>query len=273
MEEKMREHHLPLCTLESGTPLSEFDIVGITLQYELCYTNVLKTLDLGGIPLYAADRTEEDPIVIGGGPCAYNPEPVAAFFDVFSIGEGEEHLVEFTALYRQMKKDGSYSRAAFLRKAAATIPGTYVPSLYDVTYAEDGTISAITPRYEDVPAKVTKRIIRDLDKLYFPDKFAMPYIETVHDRIMLEVFRGCIRGCRFCQAGMVCRPVRDKSPEVLNEQAKKLFESTGYTEISMTCLAISDYTYLSQLTEQLLGWTDDNMVSLSLPSLRADSFS
>ncbi len=273
MQEKMKQEKMPLCAHESGDPLSAFDIVGFTLQYEMCYTNVLAMLSLASIPLLASERGEESPIVIGGGPCAYNAEPVADFFDVFSIGEGEEALVEFTRLYIQMKEDGSYNRRDFLFAVATQLKGFYVPSLYDVTYHEDGTVAAYTPVHPDVPQKVQKRIIADLDKAYFPKQVVMPYIETVHDRIMLEVYRGCIRGCRFCQAGMVYRPVREKSPDVLNEQAKCLFEHTGYDEISLSSLSISDYTKLTPLTESLLEWTDENYVSLSLPSLRADSFS
>jgi len=272
MQEKMREHKIPLTACESGDPLTAFDFVGFTLQYEMSYTNVLNMLDLAGIPLRSADRSDEDPIIIGGGPCAYNAEPVADFFDLFNIGEGEEMLPELMRLYIRMKEEGRYTKATYLHEAAATIEGIYVPSLYDVTYYEDGTIKAYTPVYDDVPAKVRKRIIQDMDKSYFPKQVVMPYIETVHDRVMLEVFRGCIRGCRFCQAGIIYRPVREKSAHVLNEQAKCLFESTGYDEISLTSLSISDYTELEELTEQLLEWTDDNMVSLSLPSLRVDSF-
>ena len=272
MQEQMRTHDLPLTTHESGDPVRDFDIVGITLQYEMCYTTVLKMLELAGIPLFAKDRGDDFPIIIGGGPCAYNAEPVADFFDCFSIGEGEENLVEFTRLYIEMKKNGTYNKADFLHRAAAEIGGIYVPSLYDVTYNDDGTIKAYTPLYDDVPKRVLKRIMTDMDKAYFPDKVIMPYIETVHDRIMLEVYRGCIRGCRFCQAGMVYRPVREKTPEVLNEQAKCLFEATGYDEISLSSLSISDYSRLSELTDELLQWTDDNMISLSLPSLRVDSF-
>ena len=193
----------------------------------MSYTNVLNMLDLAHIPLRAADRREDDPIVIGGGPCAYNPEPVADFFDLFNIGEGEEMLTELVRLYIKMKDEGTYSRAAYLHEAAKTVQGAYVPSLYDVTNTDDGTVRAYTPVYDDIPKQVKKRIIKDLDTAYFPDKVVMPYVETVQDRIMLEVYRGCIRGCRFCQAGMVYRPVREQTPAVLNHQAKSLFESTG----------------------------------------------
>ena len=272
MQEKMREHNLPLTAHESKDPLTDFDIIGFTLQYEMSYTNVLNMLKLAGIPLRAADRGDEYPIIIGGGPCAYNAEPIADFFDCFSIGEGEDMLVEFTKLYIKMKESGNYSKRAFLHEAAKTVGGTYVPSFYEVSYNEDNTIKAYTPIYDDIPTKVTKRIMKDMDKAYFPDKVVMPYIETVHDRIMLEVYRGCIRGCRFCQAGMVYRPVREKTAEVLNQQARCLYESTGYEEISLTSLSISDYTELGTLTDKLLSWTDENMVSLSLPSLRVDSF-
>ena len=272
MQEKMREHDLPLTALESGDPLAAFDFIGFTLQYEMCYTNVLNMLSLAKIPLRTKDRRENDPIIIGGGPCSYNAEPIADFFDLFNIGEGEDMLPAIVRLYVHMKEEGRYTRADFLHEAAKTIPGVYVPSLYDVTYNEDGTIKAYTPVYDDIPRQVTKQIIGDLDKVYFPDKVVMPYIETVHDRIMLEVYRGCIRGCRFCQAGMVYRPVREKSADVLNHQAKALYNSTGYEEISLASLSISDYTSLEPLCDKLLNWTDDNMVSLSLPSLRVDSF-
>lgn len=272
MQEKMKEYDLPLTACESGDELREFDMIGFTLQYEMSYTNVLNMLELAKLPLRSSDRDDSMPIVIGGGPCAYNPEPVADFFDLFNIGEGEEMLPELCRLYIQMKEEGRYTKEAYLHEAARSITGIYVPSLYDVSYNDDGTIKAYTPKYDDIPTKVTKRIMTDMDSSYFPSKVVMPYIETVHDRIMLEVFRGCIRGCRFCQAGIIYRPVREKSPEVLNEQAKCLFESTGYDEISLTSLSISDYTELESLTEQLLEWTDDNKVSLSLPSLRVDSF-
>ena len=272
MQEQMKKYGMPLTAHESKDPLKVFDIIGFTLQYEMSYTNVLNMLDLADIPLRASERGEEYPIIIGGGPCAYNAEPVADFFDCFSIGEGEEMLVEFTKLYIEMKENGTYTKEAFLHRAAKTISGIYVPSFYNVEYNNDGTIKAYTPIYDDIPSKITKRIIGDMDKAFFPKDVVVPYIETVHDRIMLEVYRGCIRGCRFCQAGMIYRPVREKSAEVLNSQAKCLYESTGYEEISLTSLSISDYTELEKLTTQLLDWTDENMVSLSLPSLRVDSF-
>lgn len=271
MQEKMRTYGLPMTAHESKDPLAAFDIVGFTLQYELCYTNVLQTLKLAGIPLYAKDRGEDCPIIIGGGPCSYNAEPIADFFDVFSIGEGEEALPELCRLYINMKENGSYTREGFLHEIAKH-EGFYVPSLYDVTYQEDGTIAAITPRYDDVPKKVKKRIIEDMDKAIFPEKLVLPYIETVHDRVMLEVYRGCIRGCRFCQAGMVYRPIREKSPAVLDKQARCLYENSGYDEMSLVSLSISDYSQLDELTTKLLTWTDDEKVTITLPSLRVDSF-
>ncbi len=272
MRDKMSEYKIPLSALESDDPISDFDLVGISLQYEMCYTTALAMLKLGGISLRAKDRSENAPIIIGGGPCAYNPEPVAEFFDLINIGEGEEVLLEISRLYIKMKSDGSYTRAEFLRQASH-IEGVYIPSLYKVEYNEDGTLREYEPLYPDVPKTVRKRIVKNLDKAPYPEKLVMPYIETVHDRIVLEVYRGCIRGCRFCQAGMVYRPIREKSPETLCRLAKCLYESTGYDEISLISLSISDYSRLPELTDGLLQWTDEKRVSLSLPSLRVDSFS
>lgn len=274
MDEKMREFNIPLFANESGDPLSEFDIAAFTLQYELCYTNVLNMLNLSGIPLRSADRIDDDsiPVVLGGGPCAYNAEPIADFFDMFSIGEGEEAIDELARLYINMKDAGVYSKRDFLRRAASEIEGIYVPSLYEVTYKNDGTIEKYSRKFDDVPVRVKRRIIRDMDSAYYPVNPVMPYIETVQDRIMLEVYRGCIRGCRFCQAGMIFRPVREKSPEVLCEQAREIAKNTGYDEISLISLSISDYSCLNKLTDMLLKWTDHDRISLSLPSLRADSF-
>ncbi len=271
MREKMEEYNLPITAHESGDPLTAFDFVAFTLQYELCYTTALGMLKLSGIPLYSRDRGEDMPIIIGGGPCVYNAEPIADFFDVFSIGEGEEALVEINKLYIKMKKDGSYTKKTFLHEAAK-LEGFYVPSLYDVSYNDDGTVKAYTPVYDDIPTKITKRIIKDMDKSPYPSQFVMPYIETVHDRVVLEVYRGCIRGCRFCQAGMVYRPIREKSPETLCEQAKCLYKNTGYDEISLCSLSISDYSRIDELTDELLSWTEEESVNLSLPSLRVDSF-
>lgn len=271
MEEQMRKNNVLLFALESKDSVKDFDIMAISLQYELCYTTAVNMIDLAGLPIYAKDRDENMPIILGGGPCAYNAEPVADFFDIFSIGEGEEALPELANLYIKMKENGTYTKKAFLREASH-IKGFYVPSLYNVDYNEDGTIRSFEPVYDDVPKKVEKRIVDDLNTSYFPLKPIMPYIETVHDRIMLETFRGCIRGCRFCQAGMVFRPVREKSAEVLNQQAKTVYENTGYTEISLTSLSISDYSCLYEATDKLLEWTNPKKVNLSLPSLRADSF-
>lgn len=271
MEAEMRARGIPLFTHESGDSVGDFDIVAFTLQYEMCYSNVLNMLDLAGIPLRADARGEDAPIVLAGGPCAYNPEPMAPFVDVFSIGEGEDALKDLARLYLSMKDGGTFTKTAFLREAAH-LEGFYVPSLYDVSYHEDGTIAAITPKYPDVPARVKKRIVADVDHTVVPTDPVMPYIETVQDRVTLEVYRGCIRGCRFCQAGFISRPVREKSVPVLCELARETVDNTGYDEISLMSLSISDYTEIGRLTDSLLTWTVDRKISLSLPSLRADSF-
>ncbi|MGI6527919.1 MAG: TIGR03960 family B12-binding radical SAM protein [Caldicoprobacterales bacterium] len=270
MEGKMRQADIPLFTLETKTPLSKFDIVGFTLQYEMSYTNILNMLDLAGIPLLAEQRTGEDPFVIVGGPCAYNAEPLADFVDIVALGEGEELTGELLDAYKEWKGSGE-SRRAFLERAAQ-ISGVYIPGFYDVTYLEDGRIASVAPNTDAVQSRVGKRIVHDMDRTYYPDRIIVPFMNIVHDRIMLELFRGCTRGCRFCQAGMIYRPIRERSPERLLELAEKLVQSTGYEEISLSSLSTSDYSELEHLVKQLMKRFEDKRVALSLPSLRLDSF-
>lgn len=271
MEAKMREHNLPLFSLETRHELNRFDLVGFTLQYELSYTNVLNMLDLGNIPLLAAERKKGDPFVIGGGPCAFNPEPLADFFDLFVIGAGEEALPELVDLYRQWSASGG-DRKDFLRQAAQ-MEGVYVPAFYTVKYNGNGTIQAVEPVYPNVPRVVRKRVIKDLDAAPFPDRFVVPYVDVIHDRVMLEVMRGCTRSCRFCQAGMIYRPVRERRPETLRRQAEALVRNTGYEEISLTSLSTGDYGAVEDVARDLLRRYGPCGVALSLPSLRLDSFS
>ena len=270
MEEQMRQHQLPLWALESQDPVKDFDMIAFSIGYEMAYSNILNMLNLSGVPLHSADRHDLKNIVFAGGVCAFNPEPLADFIDFFSLGEGEDITVEIVSLYDQAKAEG-WSKDAFLH-AVAKIPGVYVPSFYRHEYNPDGTLSAIIP-LEGAPKKVTKRIIEDLDSAYFPTDMIVPSTEIVHDRANLEVFRGCIRGCRFCQAGFSCRPVRKKSPEVLYRQAVEILENSGNNEITVSSLSTSDYRGLKELTDQLIPYCADHKINLSVPSLRADNFS
>ena len=270
MEKAMHEHGLPLWALESQDPVKDFDMIAFTIGYEMCYANILNMLRLSGVPLHSKDRDGLENIVFAGGVCAYNPEPLADFIDFFSLGEGEEITVEIVSLYDRAKAE-NWSKDTFLREVAK-IPGVYVPSFYRHEYNEDGTLSAIVP-LEGAPEVCVKRIVEDLDNAYWPTKMIVPSTEIVHDRANLEVFRGCIRGCRFCQAGFSCRPVRKKSADVLYRQAVETLEDSGHNEITLSSLSTSDYRELKELTDQMIPYCASSHVNLSVPSLRADNFS
>ena len=267
----MREQKIPLFAVESQDPIKNFDFLGITIQYEMCYTNILQVLELSQIPLHAEDRTEEDPIVIGGGPCTYNPEPIAPFFDLFYMGEGEVVYFDLIDRYKEIKARGG-SRKEFLEQAAQ-IPGIYVPGFYDVTYKEDGTIEAMTPNNPHAPQTVSKQLVMDMSDTWYPEKPVVPYLRATQDRVVLEIMRGCIRGCRFCQAGMVYRPVRERSLEELKRLARTMLKSTGHEEISLSSLSSSNYTKLEGIVNFLIDEFDGKGVNVSLPSLRIDAFS
>ena len=270
MEEQMRKNDIPLYALESGDPVKDFDMVGFTLQYELSFSNVLNMLSLAKIPLYSKDRESLTPLVVAGGPCVCNAEPIADFIDVIMLGEGEETTNELLDLLKEHKKKGS-SKHEFLCEAAK-IEGLYVPSFYDVEYNEDNTVKSVTPKYT-APQKAKKRVVSDLDKSFYPKSFIVPSIEIVHDRVTSEIFRGCIRGCRFCQAGFIYRPIREKSVETINRQSKALIDSTGYDELSLCSLSTSDHSCVNEMLTSLIDWTVRDKINLSLPSLRVDNFS
>lgn len=270
-EKLMRENDIPLYGLESLEPIKDFDFIGFTIQYEMCYTNILNMLDLAGLPVKAKDRTALSPIVIGGGPCVCNPEPIAEFFDMFILGEGEEVNLEVYDLYVEMKKKGA-SKKEFL-EAAAKIEGVYVPAFYDVAYEGDGRVKSFTPNTPNASPTIKKRIIKDMSRVYYPDKFVVPYCEIVHDRAIVEVLRGCIRGCRFCQAGYIYRPLREKNTGVICNETKSLCESTGYEEVSLSSLSTSDHSDIENMLVKLSNYTEEEKINLSLPSMRIDRFS
>ncbi len=270
LDREMRTRHIPLFALESQDPIKDFDFLGITLQYEMCYTNILQVLDLSGIALKAVERTDDDPIVIGGGPCTYNPEPIADFFDMFYIGEGEISYDEIFDTYKKIKSEGG-SRQDFLR-AACQIPGIYVPQFYEATYNEDGTLKSFDATIPEAPLTVKKQIVMDMDDVSYPDKPLVPFIRVTQDRVVLEVMRGCIRGCRFCQAGQIYRPVRERSLDFLKKKAQAMLDSTGQDEITLSSLSSSDYSHLGELVLWLIENYRDKYINISLPSLRIDSF-
>ncbi|MGN0603708.1 MAG: TIGR03960 family B12-binding radical SAM protein, partial [Oscillospiraceae bacterium] len=270
-EKLMRENDIPLYGLESLEPIKDFDFIGFTIQYEMCYTNILNMLDLAGVPVKAKDRTELSPIVLGGGPCVCNPEPIAEFFDIFILGEGEEVNLEVYDLYVEMKKKNA-TKTEFL-EAAAKIQGVYVPAFYDVSYEEDGRVKSFTPNNSSAAPVISKRIIKDMNSVYYPEKFVVPYCEVVHDRVIVEVLRGCIRGCRFCQAGYIYRPLREKTTDVICMETKSLCESTGYEEVSLSSLSTSDHSDIENMLVKLSDYTEDERINLSLPSMRIDRFS
>ncbi len=272
MEEEMRARDIKLFGLETGDAITNFDFVGFTLQYELSYSNIINMLDLADIPLLSKDRTIDNPFVCAGGPCAYNPEPLADFVDFFMMGEGEESINEIVDVYNEWKKSGSRDRVEYLSEIAK-IEGIYVPMFYDVEYNDDNTIKSVTPNHKNAKPVIRKRIMKDFDKTYAPNTIVVPFGEIVHDRVMLEVFRGCIRGCRFCQAGYVYRPVRERKHETLLGLAENLLNCSGYDEISLSSLSTSDYRELPQLTNELIDITEKKKIGLSLPSLRIDNFS